>query len=812
MLPRMASVGRASYLGGTDSALPAAAPLPFPPPPHVMQRRLALNLAPIELASTAELRVGLQPYDDDRLDQLRDEGRGTYFYKRYREQDAIACVALDDAYAPQGTKVVTLRCADVPWLVSSLVLEALLAFFHENGRPVLGYKPLRIVTRQKSDELLRRRPIEGVDLPEWLERRISYVFDTRTIYPDRRTPRVALACDVRVANIIAAPASELLALGVPLAGRYVQVRQQGPDARLRAKLRLAGRVVSIRGAGPRAILVLDDHDEGMETVPAAAAYLEPRQEHVALCLQRLVPQHAAALMAATEATTTALRNGREQVKRTETLFDALRGQPLELAPGVPFRLGPLLRQASAPWFPVAEDLPKPVFVLDPSGSRAGTWHQGELDKSGPYDRRGFTPKTPKILVVCQAGAQGQVEQWLARFLDGMPDAKIGGVGRERAPYAQGFVRRFHLQDTKVLTVTTPTPDATGYAAACRKALQYATGKGFKWDLAFVQIDTAFRQLDGEDNPYLVTKALLLKLGVPVQAITLDTMRQHITQLPYTMNNISLASYAKLGGVPWLLKSQPTVARELVLGLGSHEVQGSRFGANERLVGITTVFSADGSYLLDNKTMVVPYAEYAAALLETVREAVRTVGREQNWKPSDTVRLIFHAVKPFRDEQVDTITRVVAELGHEHAEFAFLQFSEDHPYRLFDEAQEGAPAKGGAKKGVYAPPRGLALELTNSEALVAFVGPNDVKKPSDGTPQPALLRLHRSSTFTDMTYLTRQAFNFSGHSWRSFFPARLPITIIYSELIASLMRCLEPVKGWDADAMQLGQISRTRWFL
>jgi hypothetical protein len=776
-----------------------------------MPRRLTLNLVPVELDADATIHVGLQPYDDERLRRLRDEGRGTYFYKRYRERDAIACVSLDEAYAPIG-KVEAVRCAEVPWLVASLVLEALLQFFHEHGRPVLNYKPLRVVTRRESDELLRQRAIPGVTIPPWLERRISYVFDTRTIYPDRRTPRVALACDVRVANIIGATAAELHALGVPLAGRYVQLRQQGSDARLRPKLRLAGRVAVVRGEGLDTTLILDDHAEGLESVYASDAHLEPRQEHVRLCLQRLFPEHAQTLMNATEAEATALRGGREQVKRTAQMFDALRGKKLELAPDVPFRLGPVLREGRPPWFPPPEDLPKPIFVLDPSGSRSGTWHQGELDRSGPYDRRGFTPKVPRIAVICQASAEGQVEQWLAKFLDGMPAVTTGGQGRETAPYEKGFVRRFHLQDAKTKTFTTPTSSAAGYAVACRRAVDLATSRGGKWDLALVQIDAQFRDLDGEENPYLVTKALLLKLGVPVQEVTLETMTLPPVQLAYSMNNISLACYAKLGGVPWLLKSQPTVARELVIGLGSHEVQSSRFGANERLVGITTVFSADGSYLLDNKTTVVPYAEYAEALLEKLREAVTTVSREQNWKASDTVRLIFHAVKPFRDEEVETIARVVADLGHADAQFAFLQFAEDHPYRIFDEAQDGAFYKGGSKKGVFAPPRGLALALTEDEALVAFVGAKEVKKPADGTPQPALVRLHRHSTFRDMTYLTRQAFNFSGHSWRSFFPARLPITIIYSELIASLMRYLEPVKGWDADAMQLGQISRTRWFL
>jgi hypothetical protein len=63
----------------------------------------------------------------------------------------------------------------------------------------------------------------------------------------------------------------------------------------------------------------------------------------------------------------------------------------------------------------------------------------------------------------------------------------------------------------------------------------------------------------------------------------------------------------------------------------------------------------------------------------------------------------------------------------------------------------------------------------------------------------------------MTYLTRQAFSFSAHSWRSFFASRTPITVTYSQLIAGLLGNLGQLSKWDPDAM-LGTVGRTRWFL
>jgi hypothetical protein len=75
----------------------------------------------------------------------------------------------------------------------------------------------------------------------------------------------------------------------------------------------------------------------------------------------------------------------------------------------------------------------------------------------------------------------------------------------------------------------------------------------------------------------------------------------------------------------------------------------------------------------------------------------------------------------------------------------------------------------------------------------------------------LLKLHRLSTFTDMTYLARQAFQFSGHSWM-LAPEPHRITIRYSDLIAERLSGLSAAEGWDSEAVHFGPIGRTLWFL
>jgi hypothetical protein len=63
--------------------------------------------------------------------------------------------------------------------------------------------------------------------------------------------------------------------------------------------------------------------------------------------------------------------------------------------------------------------------------------------------------------------------------------------------------------------------------------------------------------------------------------------------------MALQCYAKLGGIPFVIAAPRTIAHGLVIGIGSAHVRSSRFSDPEMVVGITTVFSADGNYIVSD---------------------------------------------------------------------------------------------------------------------------------------------------------------------------------------------------------------------
>ncbi|MEO0519217.1 MAG: Piwi domain-containing protein [Cyanobacteria bacterium P01_A01_bin.116] len=579
------------------------------------------------------------------------------------------------------------------------------------------------------------------------------------------------------------------------------------DPRIAAYPKLLGQVQAVDGEH----LQLTDTKDGRERVLASEVFLEPRKEAFKRCLAHIFREKAPAIEKRLENVISDFRSGPARLKQLQAVSEHLSKKALSIVPGVPFSLHAFLSEGYDN-LPTIHKAPSATYVFDATGSKTSNWNDGGLTEYGPYDSRTFTPSTPRICIICQHTRQGQVEQFLYKLLNGVTVASLSKKGK-RQPFAKGFVDKYALDgvETKIFFADDNTPQA--YESAVRQALVHQKKEGFIWDLALVQIDEAFQLLYGDENPYLTTKVAFLSEQIPTQKFKIETIDVADSQLCYVLNSIALAMYAKLGGIPWLIESNRVITHELVFGLGSAIISKGRLGQKEQVVGITTVFAGDGNYMLSNLSTAVPMSEYKAALLDSLRETVIKVKHAMNWEVGSRVRLIFHAFKPMKNNEADAVKQLMEELGEYDVEYAFVHIVNQHPYILFDEAQPGIydweTKKNG--KGEFAPERKLFFRLSKHEVLLCLTGAKEVKRPQDGIPSPVLLRLHHSSTFKDTTYLARQVYTFSCHSWRSFMPASMPMTIEYSQLIAKMLGQLGTVSFWNPNAM-LGRIGETRWFL
>jgi len=763
------------------------------------QPKFVLNVAPVKLPDI-EVFSGRQPFQSsEHLRELRGTYRDSHIFKR--RGDSIVDVPIAGSAKPLGNPEAIRLRADLG-IASALVQDAYLRFLLSLRRVVLDFSPLEFLDKEN----LLASIIGGTaHFPSWIGVYVRYQICLRTFFKEGAGASLILALGVRTANVIDATCDGLIRLGLDLHHRYVQAPAAASDPRLAPWRILAGKVSEAQDNR----LLLTDSREQSPSISTDEAYLEPRRENIRLCLRTLFGSDSANVIQRLEARISHVTSGPERLRKAREVIAYLAKQQLELVPGATFRLGDILEQSrTGSVFPATSCETGAVYVFD-HGTHTTTWHDKGLCDHGPYDQRTFTPTRPEIAVICQARYRGETEQFVRKLLDGMPSV-LDAKGR--APFGQGFQRKYCLDKCQLefFEAESETPEA--YRKAIGRAVQAATDRNAKWNLALIQIEERFHLLRGDDNPYLVSKGSLLLHGIPSQEVEIETMGKPDLALTYILNNVGLACYAKLGGVPWLLQANRGIAHELVIGLGSASLGSGRLSERNRIVGITTVFTGDGNYLLENRTRAVPMDEYPGVLLEALRTSIGQARQSLNWQPRDAVRLVFHAFKPFRMEQIDSVAEVVHDFGDYDLQFAFVHVEENHPYLLFDEAQAGVwDSQSKSRKGQSAPTRGYWLKLNDYESLLVLTGAREVKRPEDGLPTPLLLRLDKASTFRDIRYLTRQVYHFSCHSWRSFFPAPMPITILYSELIAGLLGGLGEMKKWDPQAL-LGPIGRTRWFL
>ncbi len=453
-------------------------------------------------------------------------------------------------------------------------------------------------------------------------------------------------------------------------------------------------------------------------------------------------------------------------------------------------------------------LKTPTFIFDHAATKTdnGSPDRG-LTNYGPYDSITFDIKSPNILCICNKKNRGVFTNFLSGLKDGLPQSRY---------FQKGLQRKYDLQDVLFSVKEIQEFTVDEYLSAIRSEDES------KPHLAIIEIPAAFKRYVDQNNPYYAIKAKLLSLEIPVQYVTTEIIRNHNE---YILNALALQIYAKLGGVPWVLPSQRSVDREIVIGIGHSWLRKNQYAGAEqnRVVGITTFLSSDGQYLLADKVKDVAFENYFTELLKSLKNSIQRLSTEQGWADGETVRLIFHIFKPIKNTEFDVISQLVREINQYKIRFAFVTISQKHPNMLFDIQQPGVQKYGNnGTIGAYIPNRGSNIFLDSETCIVQMLGANELKTAKQGMSKPIQIKIRTPQgnydnnglndlIFHDLSYITQQIFSFTYLSWRSFLPGEEPATMKYSNLISRLLGKMRSVPGWDADKLNYG-LKRKKWFL
>jgi hypothetical protein len=448
------------------------------------------------------------------------------------------------------------------------------------------------------------------------------------------------------------------------------------------------------------------------------------------------------------------------------------------------------------------ELKTPTFIFDPAATKTNsTSPDMGLTNFGPYDSISFDTKSPSVICICHRENRGYFTDFLGSLKDGISNSSF---------FKKGLLKKYELQDLTYNVNQLTSFDLSEYLRIIRE------WDDAKPDLAIIEIPSEFKRLPDNDNPYYKLKAKLLSLEIPVQYVSTEKVKAYNE---YILNSIALQIYAKLGGTPWVLPSQKSVDREIIIGIGHSWMRQNEYkGAEQsKVVGITTFLSSDGQYLLGDKVKDVPFENYFDELLSSLTYSFNRLEKEQGWAEGDTIRLIFHIFKPIKNTEFEVISQFIKNNTKYKIKFAFVTISKSHPHLLFEPTQLGVSGK-----GAYIPNRANNVFLDSETCVVQMFGPKELKTARQAMSTPIQIRIRTPQgdydnneleelLYYDLAYIVQQIFSFTYLSWRSFLPGEQPATMLYSNLISKLLSKMRNVSGWDADHLNYS-LKRKKWFL
>jgi len=301
------------------------------------------------------------------------------------------------------------------------------------------------------------------------------------------------------------------------------------------------------------------------------------------------------------------------------------------------------------------------------------------------------------------------------------------------------------------------------------------------------------------NLYSATKAESLGNGIPSQVITAEKLRVQ-NQIQWTLENIALQIYAKIGGTPWTVMSS-SPRDELVLGVSRALDRQRNF-----VVGFVTLFTYDGDYqflysLSPKPTEWSKLDEYRDALANLIVEAFEEYTQQQGQPTS----LVIHICKrPGKYREIAAVEQALQTIGN-NIPYALVHLNDDSNYRLFDTSHQ-----------TYIPESGIKVNWSPRSALLLLDGrPPDAQgeiRRKRGVPRVIEVAMdHRSTMEADQfPRLVRQVFEFSRVNWRGFNAQAVPATLNYSYLVA---RLVAEIGAWNWNAIVSAGILRDKaWFL
>ena len=273
--------------------------------------------------------------------------------------------------------------------------------------------------------------------------------------------------------------------------------------------------------------------------------------------------------------------------------------------------------------------------------------------------------------------------------------------------------------------------------------------------------------------YVFLKYKLISSGIPFQVITEDIFSNKEI-LKWSIANIGLQIFAKLGGHPWRVK--PSTEKCLIIGIGqSHDIK--KIDNSYRVLKYFAYsVLTDSSGLYKDLQVIGSNREKEGYLRELRENLYKIISKYKG----DYNKIVIHTPFKIRLEELKSIKKAVQEFGEDGPELVVVKINTVNKFFGYNLAVNS-----------MVPFESTYLQISRNEYLVWFEGMQyhnpKIYRDCAGPTHIEFYYQSRALSDKDKKSYLQDAINLSGANWRGFNAKSLPVSTYYCTLVSRFVK-------------------------
>lgn len=302
----------------------------------------------------------------------------------------------------------------------------------------------------------------------------------------------------------------------------------------------------------------------------------------------------------------------------------------------------------------------------------------------------------------------------------------------------------------------------------------------------------FKGVDAQSSTYGYLKLMALRNKVYCQVVTEDTFLKK-DQLKWSISNIGLQIFSKLGGAPWLVR--PAKSNCLIFGIGS--VQEKLEGKITKYTAYTVCLDSSGDFRYIKPLSSSDNENRYLEALKTNLQQVLCSELGAYYKS-----LVLHLPRKISKKEIEVIKEVVSLIREsDELEVIVIRINTRHKFLGFSDHNTCVPYES------------MYVQLSGNEFLIWPEGLQYGKEVlHKRVSEPLYVDFIESrEEWTIKKECLQDILNLTGANWRGFNSKAQPISILYSRLIARFMKQFSHLEDVN-DMSIVSAESVAPWFL